>query len=170
MERIPIYIVRFILLIFIQVFLLKNIGFYNLATPFVYLLFILILPFKTPNWLLFTLSFLLGLSVDVFYDTLGLHALASTVLALGRISLIRITVSAEDQDNEPEPSMNHMGFRWFLIYAFILILCHHLVLFTFETFRLSDFGITLLRTILSSFFTLFLVLLSELLFYRNKKR
>ncbi|MEY3679084.1 MAG: hypothetical protein RI924_1225, partial [Bacteroidota bacterium] len=104
------------------------------------------------------------------YDTLGLHALACTVLAMGRILFIGITVSTEDRENEPEPSMNNRGFRWFFIYGFILIFLHHLFLFTFETFQFRDFGITLLRTVLSSIFTLFLILLSELLFYRNKSR
>jgi rod shape-determining protein MreD len=170
MERAPIHFIRFIALVFIQVFLLKNIGFYNLFTPFLYILFILLLPFQIPNWLLFSLSFGIGLSIDTFYDTLGLHALACTVLAYVRIIFIRLTVSTEDRESEPEPSMSKMGFRWFLFYGFILTLFHHLALFSFEVFRLSGFGITLLRTVLSSFFTLFLLLLTEFLFYRKKVR
>ncbi|RRN76776.1 rod shape-determining protein MreD, partial [Pseudoxanthomonas sp. SGD-10] len=63
-------VLRFIILIFVQVFLLKNMVFYNLNVPFLYILFILLLPFQTPNWLLFTLSFLLGLIIDLFNDTL----------------------------------------------------------------------------------------------------
>lgn len=170
MERTLIYILRFVLLVFIQVFLLKNIGFYNLSTPFLYILFILLLPFQIPNWLLFFLSFGIGITVDAFYDTLGLHALACTVLAYFRILFIRLTVSVEDRESEPEPSMSKMGFRWFLFYGFMLTLIHHLTLFSFESFRVADFGITLLRTILSSLFTLFLLLLTEFLFYRKKVR
>ena len=170
MERAPIHVLRFVLLVFIQVFLLKNIGFYNLSVPFLYILFILLLPFQIPNGLLFILSFGVGLTVDAFYDTLGLHALACTVLAYVRILFIRLTVSVEDRETEPEPSMSKMGFRWFLFYGFILTLFHHLSLFSFEVFRISDFGITLLRTILSSLFTLFLMLLTEFLFYRKKVR
>ncbi len=170
MGRIPIHIVRFIGLIFIQVFLLKNIGFYNLSTPFIYIVFILLLPFRIPNLLLFSLAFITGLSIDVFYDTLGLHALACSVLAFARILFIRITVPADEQDTEPEPSMNHMGFRWFFIYGLILTFVHHLALFTFEVFRLAEFGSTLLRSLLSTFFTLFLILVIEFLFYRKKLR
>ncbi|HWZ34862.1 MAG TPA: hypothetical protein VNW51_01825, partial [Mucilaginibacter sp.] len=61
-------ILRFLALVFIQVFLLKNISLYNLSTPYLYILFILLLPFETPNILLFALSFMLGLTIDAFYD------------------------------------------------------------------------------------------------------
>ncbi|MFM6976148.1 MAG: rod shape-determining protein MreD [Sphingobacteriaceae bacterium] len=170
MSRIPIIILRFIVLIFIQVFLLKNVGYYNLSVPFIYILFILLLPFKTPNILLFALAFATGITVDAFYDTLGLHALACTVLAFSRILFISITVPSDQLDSEPEPSMSKMGLRWFLIYGFILTFIHHLTLFTFEIFRLSDFGQTLLRSLLSTFFSLFLILITEFIFYRKKMR
>lgn len=163
-------ILRFILLICLQVFLLKNIGYYNLASPFLYILFILLLPFKIPNGLLFLLAFLTGLTVDVFYDTLGLNAAACTVLAYVRIVFISVTVQREGFDNEPDPSLGIMGFRWFIFYAIILTFFHHLVLFSFETFRFSDFGYILIRTILSSVFTVFLMTLAEFIFFRKKVR
>ena len=85
-------LLRFIFLVFIQVFLLKNIGYYNLSTPFLYILFILLLPFETPNWLLFIVAFLIGLTIDTFYDTLGINEAACTVLAFVRIIFISLTV------------------------------------------------------------------------------
>ena len=161
---------RFVLLVCVQVFLLKNIGYYNLAVPFLYILFILLLPFKIPNALLFLLAFLTGLTVDVFYDTLGLNAAACTVLAFVRIIFISVTVQREGFDNEPDPRLGIMGFRWFIFYAIILTFFHHLVLFTFETFRFSEFGYILIRTVLSSVFTVFLMILAEFTFFRKKVR
>lgn len=161
---------RFFILVCLQVFLLKNIGYYNLASPFLYILFILLLPFKIPNALLFLLAFLTGLTVDVFYDTLGLNAAACTVLAFVRIIYISVTVQREGFDNEPEPSLGIMGFRWFIFYATILTFFHHLVLFTFETFRFSEFGYILIRTVLSSIFTVMLIILAEFIFFRKKVR
>lgn len=163
-------LIRFVVLVFIQVFLLKNIGYYNLATPFLYILFILLLPFETPNFLLFVLSFLLGLSVDAFYDTLGVNAAASSVLALVRIIFINLTVQRQGLETEPEPKLGIMGFRWFFFYATILTLFHHLTLFLLETFSFSDIKYTLIRVILSSLFTVFLILLSEFIFFRKKER
>ncbi len=169
-RAIIINIIRFILLIPLQVFLLKNIGYFNLSTPFLYILFILLLPFGIPNGLLFFLAFATGLTVDIFYDTLGLNAIACTVLAFVRVVFIRLTVQRDGFDNEPDPSLGIMGFRWFVFYAIILTFFHHLVLFTFETFSLSEFGNILLRVILSTLFTVFLILISEFMFFRKKVR
>lgn len=161
---------RFVLLVLIQVFLLKNTGYYNLATPHLYILFILLLPFETPNFVLFLLAFILGLTIDVFYDTLGLNAAACTVLALVRILFISVTVQKQGFDNEPEPRLGLMGFRWFMFYTTILTFFHHLVLISFEVFRFSGLPYILLRVFLSSAFTIFLILVAEFIFFRKKVR
>ncbi|MXV51128.1 rod shape-determining protein MreD [Pedobacter sp. HMF7647] len=163
-------LLRFFLLLFIQVFLLKNFGYYNLATPFLYILFILLLPFNTPNWLLFVLAFLTGLTVDAFYDTLGVNAAACTVLALVRVLFISVTVQRDGFDNEPEPSLGIMGFRWFFFYAVILTLVHHTTLFFLETFHFDEIQYTLMRIVLSSVPTILLMLVYEYIFYRKKER
>lgn len=161
---------RFIVLVLLQVLFLKNIGYYNLATPYPYILFILLLPFEIPNLLLFLVSFILGLTVDVFYDTLGLNAAACTLTAFVRILFISVTVQKEGFDNEPEPRLGLMGFRWFIFYATILTFFHHLVLFSLEVFRFSELPVILLRVLLSSLFTIFLILVAEFIFFRKKVR
>ncbi len=162
--------IRFLLLIATQVFLLKNIGYYNLSIPYLYILFILILPFRIPNALLFFLAFFTGLTIDVFYDTLGLNAAACTVMAFVRIIFINLTVQRDGFDNEPEPSLGIMGFRWFIFYAFILTFSHHFILFTFESFKFSELGFTLIRVLMSTLFTVFLMLITEFAFFRKKVR
>ncbi|GAB2693453.1 rod shape-determining protein MreD [Mucilaginibacter koreensis] len=162
--------IRFVVLVFLQVFLLQNITLYNLTTPYLYILFILLLPFETPNVLLFLLSFLMGLTIDMFYNTPGLHAAACTLLAFVRVTFISITVQKEGFDNEPDPTLSNMGFRWFFTYSLVLILFHHFALFNLEVFRFSEIQYTLIRFLLSSVFTLFLVLITSFLFYRRKER
>jgi rod shape-determining protein MreD len=163
-------LIRFVLLVFLQVFLLKNISLYNLSTPYLYILFILLLPFEIPNLLLFVLAFILGLSIDAFYDTPGLHAASCVLLAFVRVLFISITVQKDGFDNEPEPTLSIMGFRWFFTYALVLTLFHHFSLFNLEVFRFSELEYTLTRFILSSVFTVFLMLVSGLLFFRKKER
>ena len=162
--------VRFIILVFIQVCLLKNVALYNLSVPYPYILFILLLPFETPNILLFVLAFILGLTIDAFYDTPGLHAAACVLLAFVRVLFISITVQKEGFDNDPEPTLSVMGFRWFFTYALILTLFHHFFLFNLEVFRLSEIQYTFTRLLLSTVFTVFLMLVFGLLFYRKKER
>ncbi len=163
-------VIRFIVLIFIQAFLLKNIGYYNLSTPFIYILFILLLPFETPNWLLFPLAFLTGLTVDAFYNTPGLNAAACSVLAFVRTIFINITVQRQGFENEPEPKLGIMGFRWFFFYTIILTLFHHLTLIFLEAFSFSNLKYTLIRFLFCSLFTIFLILISEFIFFRKKER
>jgi len=169
-RAIIINMLRFIALVFIQVFLLKNISLYDLSTPYLYILFILLLPFETPNIVLFALSFIIGLTIDTFYDTPGLHTAACVLLAFARVLFISITVQKEGFDNEPEPTLSIMGFRWFFTYTLILTLLHHFFLFILEVFRFEEIQHTLTRALLSSIFTVFLILISGLLFYKSKER
>ncbi|WP_374165564.1 rod shape-determining protein MreD [Arcticibacter sp. MXS-1] len=163
-------LIRFIVLIFIQAFLLKNIGYYNLATPFLYILFIMLLPFETPNWLLFPLAFLTGLTVDAFYNTPGINAAACSVMALVRTIFINITVQRQGFENEPEPKLGIMGFRWFFFYAIVLTLFHHITLIFLEAFSFSELQYVLIRFLLCSLFTIVLILISEFIFFRKKER
>ena len=169
-RTILINLLRFIILVFLQVFLLKNISLYNLSTPYLYILFILLLPFEIPNILLFALAFITGLTIDAFYDTPGLHSAACVVLAFVRVIFISITVQKDGFDNEPEPTLSVMGFRWFFIYASVLTLTHHFFLLNLEVFRISEIQYTLVRFVLSSIFTVFLMLLTGFLFYRSRER
>lgn len=164
-------IFRFVILILIQVFLFKNIGYYNLVTPFPYLLFILLLPIKIPNTLLFLLAFLTGLSVDVFYDTLGMHAAACVTLAWVRIIFLNLTLQTND-NHEPmaTPGMGEMSFRWFFIYTLVLSFIHHFVLFFLEIFSFKHLLTTLVSITFSCIFTVVLIMLFEFLFYKRKKR
>jgi len=157
-------------LVFLQVFLFKNITVYDLSIPYPYILIILLLPFETPNIVLFPVAFITGLTIDAFYDTPGLHAAACTLLAFVRISFINITVQKDGFDNDPEPTLSIMGFRWYFTYILVLTLIHHFFLFNLEVFRISELQYTFVRFLLSSVFTVFLMLLSGLLFYRKRER
>jgi len=166
-KTIFINIFRWIVLLFVQIFLLRNLNFYNLATPFLYVLFILVLPFGIPNFLLFAIAFITGLTLDTFYDTLGVHTTACIALAFVRISFIAVSVT-RDAFDEPEPSLGNMGLKWFSLYAVLCIFVHHLVVFFLEAFKLTSFGYTLGRCLLSVVFTLFTVLLVEFIFHNRK--
>ena len=160
-------IFRWFVLLFVQVFLLRNMGFYNLSTPFIYILFLLVLPFGIPNLLLFLIAFGTGLTLDAFYDTLGVHTSACVALAFVRILFISVSVT-RDAFDEPEPSLGNMGFKWFSIYAILCILAHHLVVFFLEAFKLNEISYTITRCLISAGFTFFLVLLVEFIFHNGK--
>lgn len=166
-KTIIVNILRWVILLFVQIFLLRNLNFYNLSTPFIYVLFLLALPFGIPNLVLFILAFVTGLTLDSFYDTLGVHTSACVVLAFVRILFISVSVNREAFD-EPEPSLGNMGFKWFSIYATLCIFFHHLVLFFLEAFKFTELLYTLARCLTSFLFSLIAILLVEFIFYNRK--
>lgn len=163
-------LLRFVVLLAMQVFLFKNIGYYNLVTPFPYIFFLLLLPIGISNFNLYIIAFLTGLSVDLFYDTLGVNAAAAVVLALTRIAFLKITLEAENHDKNTTPMLGEVSFRWFLPYILLTTFMHHLTLFMLATFTFRQFHYTLFSTIFSCIFTVLIMLVFSLLIYRRKKR
>jgi len=163
-------IVRFFFLILFQVLILNHINLGGYTNPYLYIYFILLLPFATPRWLLLILAFIMGLSIDLFSNTPGLNATATVLMAFFRPFVIRAISSIPEEELGVQPSLKIQGFKWFFSFTAILVLIHHFALFYLEIFRFEEFFQTLFRVILSSIFTLGLIFLSELLFYARGKR
>ncbi len=161
-------IIRFIVLVLIQVIILNNINFRGYLDPYLYVLFILLLPFNTPNWLLLVSSFLIGFFVDLFSQSLGMNTAASVFMAFLRPGVLRLLSPGREYEAGVNPGISDLGFRWFLSYALILIFLHHLLLFILEAFGFADFFSTIYRVVINTLFTTMLVLLSQFLFYRKK--
>ena len=160
---------RFTGLILLQIFILNNIQFNGYINPYLYILFIIMLPFNIADWLLILLAFMLGLSVDIFSDTMGLHSAATVFIAFLRPSIIRLGYRKQDYDlSVSKPSIKEFGFRWFFTYSLLIVSIHHFFLFYLEEFRFSEFFMTLSRAIVSIISTMILVILSQYIFYKKK--
>ncbi|MDD4193158.1 MAG: rod shape-determining protein MreD, partial [Mangrovibacterium sp.] len=144
------YTLMWIVLILLQIMLFNHIRFSGLVNPYLYVLFILLLPFDTPKYLLLILGFLLGLNVDIFCNTPGIHASATTVMAFARPAVINLISSHDILDSNALPRMKQMGPAWFIRYTILLVLLHHLFLFYVEVFTLKGFIFTLFRSLLSA--------------------
>lgn len=159
----------FIGLVLFQALILNNIELSGYINPYLYVLLILILPFETPSWLVLIIGFVLGISVDIFSSTLGMHASATIFLAFMRQLLLQIIRPREGYEYGQNPSINHMGLTWFASYATILVFFHHIALFYIEAFKLSQFFITFGRALLSTLITLVLILISQLFSLKTKQ-
>ncbi|CAN5482666.1 rod shape-determining protein MreD [soil metagenome] len=163
-------ILRFFVLVFVQVLIIKHIELGRFINPFLYVLFIIVLPFETPKWLLLVVSFVLGITIDMFYDTPGMHAAACVLMAYIRPGILKLFSPRDGYEFGTQPTIQYLGIPWFLSYAGILIVIHHLILFYIEIFRLHEFFSTLFRVIVSSVFTLLLVVVTQYLFHRKKEQ
>ncbi|HNR49752.1 MAG TPA: rod shape-determining protein MreD [Bacteroidia bacterium] len=163
-------IFRFILLVLVQVLLFNKIRFAGFINPFVYPLFILLLPVRIPKTLLLLLSFITGLTIDIFSDTMGMHAAATVFLGYLRPAILKLLAPRDGYEAEASPRLHQMGFLWFLYYLLISIFAHHLFLFYTEVFRFSEFWYTLLRVVLSTLTSVLLIIVILYLFDRQKEK
>ena len=161
--------IHFIFLVLFQILILNNIELSSYLNPFLYVLFILMLPFQTPKWLILILAFIIGVSIDMFSDTGGLHAAATVGMAFFRQPILNLIAPRDGYDVVHQPTIQQFGFAWFFSYAGILVLIHHLFLFYLEAFHFSGFFFTFLRMLLSSLFTLTLIFISQFFFSSNSK-
>lgn len=162
-------IIRFILLILFQVLVLDQILIHQLISPYLYMLFILLLPFNLPRPALQLLGLLLGLTLDMFTDTMGLHAFACVFIAYLRPFILNIlSPQGGFEVIQRTPSVTSMGASQFAIYVSILVLLHNIVYFSLSVFSFADPLYLLLKILLSTAVSLFLVLVYELLFFSRK--
>lgn len=159
---------RFFVLLLIQVLLLNNIHFLGYINPYVYILFILLMPFETPRAILLLMAFAIGISVDFFSNSLGMHAAATVFAAYFRPGVMSLITSRKEYEPGVEPSIVDLGFQWFFMYALILVGLHHLILFLLEVFRFSNFFSTLGHSVLNTLVTVLFIILSQYIFYRKK--
>ncbi len=164
-------IIRFIFFILIQVFVLNKIPpLHHLANPYLYFLFILWLPFKTGRRNLMILALALGLCLDYFTKTPGLHAAPCVFIAYLRPFLINVLISQEGAEaNYEEPSIRSMGFVPYFTYTAVLTLLHHTFLFLLEALQFAGFWYFVGKTLLSVVISLLIILIVELLFVRKQK-
>jgi len=163
-------ILRFIVLVVMQVLIIQNINLTSYVILLPYVMVILMLPFETNKMIVLFVSFLLGVSIDYFYDSSGLHAFTCTLMGFSRYYVLKYVSPRDGYDVGVNPTVEDMGLAWFLSYAGILVFIHHLFLFYLEVFRFSEFFVTLLRVVLSSIGTFGLIYLIQFLFYGRGKR
>lgn len=166
-EALPRNIIRFFILVLLQVLVFNNMELDNAVQPYIYTLFILLLPFETPGWVLLLTGFSLGFSIDVFSETLGMHTIATTTMAFLRPYVLTVISPRDGYETSSLPRVHYYGLSWFIKYALILLIAHHLVLFIVEIFRFQDMFRILLHTIFSSVFTLIFIVLSQFFVFRK---
>lgn len=160
-------IVRFVTLVLIQALILQNVNFLGYINPYIYILFILLFPIQNNRLLFIFVSFLLGLSVDLFLDSGGVHAGASVFIAYLRPLFLKFTFGASYDHQTVRIGTSEPGQR--MTYFLFMIAIHHLILFSLEVFSSSKMLLILKKTLFSTIFTFILCILITILFSRKPK-
>jgi rod shape-determining protein MreD len=164
-------IIRFILFILCQVFVLDNIHLHQMVTPYLYFLFILWLPFKINRTLLMLIGLLLGFALDSFRHNPGFHMAACVLVAYVRPFLINLLMPQEGiETSYEEPSFKSLGgLLPYVIYAGVLSLLHNAWLFFLEALQFGDAWYFFIKTTMSTAISLLLIIITELIFSRKQR-
>jgi len=160
-------IFRFVVVILFQVLVMDNVMINGYMIPYIYLLFILLMPFETPRWVQLLSGFALGLAMDLFTGTPGMHTAATVLVAFVRPYLLGLLASRDGYEPDTFPRIHYYGLLWFLKYTVLIVLIHHLALFYLEVFQLKFFFSTLLRVILSTILSTSTIVLSQYFVFRK---
>ncbi len=162
------HIIRFVGLLLLQVLVLKHItpgweGFHYVQI-FIYPLFIMLLPFRTPMvWLLLS-AFAMGIIIDFFYDSIGLHASASVFVAYVRPAFLRWLVPRGGYVISQSPTKDYLGWPWFLRYASLMLATHLFFYFSVEYFTFVYIVEILLKTAASFVASMIFILMAVSIF------
>lgn len=159
-------IFRFFMLLMAQVVIFNNMTLFELTTPFPYILFILLFPVDGNKVILLLSSFFLGITMDMFSNSGGVHAASCLILAYVRPSIFKFSfgLSYEYQTIRINDVLTPERFSFLLIAVSV----HHITLFVLEVFRFAIWSI-LLRTILGTLYTIFICIILIYLFKPGKR-
>jgi hypothetical protein len=132
-----------------------------------YIMPILLLPTTFNRLLVLGLAFLLGLGIDSFYNSPGMHAAACVLLAFLRPYVLDTLTPRNGYENNSGTTLEEQGFGWYSAYVLLCLLGHHTLLFLLETFNTVMIGQTMIKILASMLYTYSVLLLFQLLMLRR---
>lgn len=165
------YLFRFLLLLFVQAFVLNYIPpLHRFITPYLYFVFLIWMPFNTGRVTLLVLAFFLGISLDAFTKSPGLHASAAVLVAYLRPFLLNLMVPKDTRELAiGSPSIQTMGLASYLLFIALLTFFHHGWLVFLEWMNFGSFLFFIGKVFFSTLVSLLLILITELIFRPVKK-
>jgi rod shape-determining protein MreD len=133
--------------------------------PYLYILFILLYPLKNNRVIFILISFLLGLTIDLFLDSGGVNAAASVTIAYIRPFILKFSFGAVYDHQTMKFGNVEFGSK--LTYFVILTVIHQFILFSLEIFNFYEIILILQNTLFSSIFTIILCVLTTIIFSRR---
>lgn len=165
------HIILFFVALLAQVLIFNNVVLFSVAIPFVFIYFIIRMPLDTNDSLLLTLAFVMGLTVDLFSDSLGVNALSASCLAMLKKPIFFAYVHHDDHIEDAVPSIPTMGLLDYMKYLLSLVVIYCTIVFTIEYLSFARIGEIILAVVASSILS-FLILLAtdSLMIPKREKR
>lgn len=153
-----------------QILVLNNLELGKYLHPYVYPMFIFMLPIAVPRWLAMIIACVVGLTVDMFNNTPGMHAAACVVIAFTRPEILKLLTPPTGYEAVVSPGIRHLSVAWFTVFSSLMIFLHHTVYFFVEIMSFRHLAYTFLSIACSGIISVTLVLILTFLFTIKKEK
>ncbi|NNE02361.1 MAG: rod shape-determining protein MreD [Eudoraea sp.] len=158
---------RFVLLVLVQVLVFNKLNFVGFINPMVYLLFLYWYPIKQKRAIFLLISFLLGLTIDIFSDTVAFHAAATVTLAYFRPAIMRFVFGVNYEFQSFKLSNTTKAQQ--ITFLALLIIGHHTIFFLLEIFSLDHLLLLLKKIVFTAAGSVLICVLFTSLFSVDKE-
>ena len=149
----------------LQVLLFNQLQLWGVCHPYIYVLCLLMMPITLPHSMDMLIGAVVGLIMDIFCNSMGIHTAACILLMFIRPYLLGVIVNDKDRLNE-QISLRAVGMEAFAKYVVILVLLHHMTVFLLAAWSWTHIGFVLLETLVSGIITISLIIGYNMLKYR----
>ena len=156
---------RYILVMVLQVLLFDQLQLWGACHPYIYLLCLLMMPITLPPIADMLIGGIIGLIMDMFCNSLGVHTASCILIMFLRPYLLGVILNDKDRLNE-QVSLRSIGMEAFIKYVVIMAVVHHLTVFSLAAWSWYHIGFVLLETVVSSVITIFVIIGYNILKYR----
>lgn len=161
-------VIRFLALVAIQILVMNKVQFNGYLNPYIYILFILLLPLRTSQPGMIIAGFLLGIAIDFYSGMMGIHTAATLFISYFRSRIMKVVIGITEEDFVSVPGLKTLGSFRFIYYAGVMTLIHHLILFYLEVFTFQHSADTLIRVLANTVVSLLFMVIAMILFERRK--
>ncbi|MBQ5775032.1 MAG: rod shape-determining protein MreD [Paludibacteraceae bacterium] len=151
------HILSLVIVLLLQMLVFNNLHFLGICHPYIYILFLIALPIRIPQWIELLIGFGVGLIVDMFCGSPGVHTAACSFLAYLRPIFIRRTIQDAERISMTIDGLS-IGFNEYVKLVVLYTILHHTLVFLIEAWSLAHFWLLLAKIIVSSLFTIALLL------------
>ena len=156
---------RYAIVMMLQVLLFNQLQLFGVCHPYIYVMCLLMMPITLPHSVDMVIGAVVGLIMDVFCNSLGIHMSACILLMFLRPYILGVIINDKERLTE-QINQQTIGLVPLLKYAAILVAVHHLLVFALGAWSWYHIGFILIETLVSSVLTLVVLLGYNALRYR----
>ena len=148
---------RFIFLTLLQGLIFNNFDFFDIYDPYICLVFLITFPIKVNKITFMIVSFLFGFVLDLYSNSIGINAAACLSIAFLRSYILSFVFGSFYDPHGIKLIKNYVlesTFSQKFLYLSSLILIHHFILFSLETFSIEFISLVIIKTVINSLISL----------------